>query len=71
MTKRKRTDAQAAAEANYEAVKKAAGEWVQVNVRLKAKADVAMMQALRERFPDMTDAAIAKMALKLLAGKKN
>lgn len=71
MTKRKRTDAQATAEANYEAVKKAAGEWVQVNVRLKAKSDVAMMQALRERFPDMTDAAIAKMALKLLAGKKN
>lgn len=68
---RKRTDAVRRAQSAYEADKLAAGQHVQVNLKLKAQADVALMKQLRERFPDMTDAAIARMALRELGKLEN
>lgn len=57
-------------QAAYEAEKLAAGEHIQINVKLKAAKDVAGFQGLRERFPDMTDTAIARLAIRELAAKK-
>ena len=61
-SKRPRTEAQIAAEEKYAATH----EVIQVNVRMKSKADLKMWKALRERFPDLTDPAIARLAFKKL-----
>lgn len=68
---RKRTAADKANQGAYEARKLAAGEHIQINVKLKAAADVADMEALRGRFDKMTDAGIARLALRELAAKAN
>lgn len=65
--KRTRTKAQVAAEEAYAAKH----EIIQVNVKWKAKADVKMFKALRKRFPDDTDSAIVRKAVKELAAKGN
>ena len=54
-------------QAAYEAEKLAAGAHIQINVKLKAAKDVAAFEGLRERFPELTDAGIARLALKELA----
>ena len=65
--KRPRTEAQIAAEAVYAAKH----EIIQVNVKMKAKADLKMWKRLRERFPDLTDPKIARIAIKKLAEEEN
>lgn len=65
--KRPRTEAQIAAEAAYSAKH----EIIQVNLKFKAKEDVKMFKKLRDRFPDETDSAIVRKAVKLLASKSN
>jgi len=65
--KRPRTEAQIAAEAAYAAKH----EIIQVNVKMKAKADLKMWKRLRERFPDLTDPKIARIAIKKLAEEEN
>ena len=65
--KRPRTKAQIAAEAAYAAKH----EIIQVNVKMKAKADLKMWKRLRERFPDLTDPKIARIAIKKLAEEEN
>ena len=64
---RKRLKSQIEAEARYEATHKI----IQVNVRWKTAKDIAMFEALRKRFPDMTDSGIMRMAVKELAGREN
>jgi len=66
-SKRQRTDAQVAAEEAYAASR----EIIQVNIKMKAKADVKMWKKLRKRFPDLTDPAIARAAIKKLADEEN
>jgi len=58
-------------QAAYEAEKLAAGDHIQINVKLKAAKDVAGFKSLRERFPELTDAGIARLAIKELAKKGN
>lgn len=65
--KRKRTEAQIAAEEAYAASR----EIIQVNVKWKAKADVQMFKKLRKRFPDVSDSMIVRKAVKELAAKSN
>lgn len=65
--KRARTEAQIKAEEAYAASR----EIIQVNIKFKAVADVSMMKKLRKRFPDETDSAIIRMAVKKLADKAN
>ncbi len=48
-----------------------AGEHIQVSLKLKAKADVDLFQALRRRFPDLTDTGIVRLAVRELSGKRN
>lgn len=55
----------------YTDAQRAAGEQVKLTVDLKAEADVAAFRALQARFPDLSNAAIAKLALRELAAKKN
>jgi hypothetical protein len=64
---RKRTAAQIEAEAAYAATHEA----VQVNVKWKTPTDVKMWKKLRERFPDLKDSGIARLAVKELAKKGN
>lgn len=68
---RARTPSTKSAQARYEKGKLATGEHIQINVKLKAAADVAMMEKLRARFGDLSDPAIARLALRELAGKGN
>lgn len=65
--KRPRTQAQIDAEAAYAAER----EIIQINLKMKAKADVKMWKKLRKRFPGETDPAIARMAIKKLADEGN
>ncbi len=67
MAKTKRTEAQIEAEAAYAAKH----EIIQINLKMKAKADVKMFKGLRKRFPGMKDSAIARLAVKELAEKTN
>lgn len=67
----KRTEAQAKAQKRYEEAKAKAGEHVTISVKLKTDADRAMLDRLKERFPDKTPTGIARMALKALDGKSN
>lgn len=60
-----------AAQQRYDADKTAKGEHVQINLKLKTKADVSMMQRLRARFEGEKDTAIARKALRELAAKAN
>lgn len=56
----------AASQRRYEAAKLDAGEHVQINVKLKTAADVAMIGRLRKQFPDDADPSIARHALRVL-----
>jgi hypothetical protein len=64
--KPRRTPAEKKAQAAYAQRKAAAGEHVQVNVRFKTATDLAMIDRLRARFPDLADAAIVRQALAAL-----
>lgn len=66
-SKRPRTEAQIAAEQAYSA----AHEIIQVNLKFKTKADVAMFKKLRARFDGEADSAIVRKAVKELAAKSN
>lgn len=68
MAKKKTTHA---AQQRYDAAKTQAGEHIQINLKLKTAADVKMLKGLRERFPDDKDTAIARIALRELAKKRN
>lgn len=57
------------AQARYQAAK--ASEYIQVNVKWKAKADVKMFEKLRKRFDGVSDSGIVRLAVKELAGKVN
>lgn len=60
-----------AAQQRYDAAKTEAGEHIQINLKLKTAADVKMIKGLRERFPEQKDTAIARLALRELAKKRN
>lgn len=60
-----------AAQQRYDAEKTAAGAHVQVNVKFKTAADVAMFQRLRDRFEGESDSAIVRKAVKELDAKRN
>ncbi len=47
------------------------GLFVQINVRVKTKARMAVLRKLRKRFPDETDPMIAWIAMEELAAKGN
>lgn len=59
------------AQGKYEREMLQAGEHIQVSLKLKAKADVDLFQALRRRFPDLTDTGIVRLAVRELSGKRN
>ena len=58
-------------QARYQAKKEAEGAYVQVNVKFKTAADVAMFQRLRDRFEGESDSAIVRKAVKELDAKRN
>lgn len=62
-----RTKAQVKAEARYAASR----EIIQVNIKFKSKADVKEFKKLRKRFPEDTDPAIVRMAVKKLMDESN
>lgn len=66
-SKRPRTEAQIAAEEAYAAKH----EIIQINIKMKAKADVKMWKKLRKRFPDEKDSGIARLAIKKLVEESN
>lgn len=68
---RSRTTSTKEAQARYEKGKLAAGEHIQINVKLKAEADVDMMSDLRERFAGESDPAIVRKALRELHARSN
>jgi len=67
--KSKRSEALIAAQADYEARERS--QWKQWNMRMKSKADLALVDELQARFPDLTLPAITRIALRELAAKKN
>lgn len=67
----KRTEAVKRAQAKYEKAKAEEKAHVQINVKFKAKADLEMMDRLKERFPDKTPSGIAREALKALDAASN
>ena len=67
----KRPPALKKAQAAYEAAQLEQGAHIQVNLKLKASADIKAFGKLRKRFPDLTDTGIVRMAVKELAGKGN
>lgn len=69
--KRERTPARIEAEQNRLQDLKDQGLFVQVNVRVKTAERMTVLKKLRKRFPDMTDAAIAWLAMEELAAKRN
>lgn len=71
MAKKSKKPAKHAAQQRYDAEKTAAGEHIQINTKLKTKADVSMMKRLRERFEGEADSAIARKALRELDAKAN
>ena len=71
MAKKAKKPSKHAAQQRYDAKQTAAGEHVQINLKLKTKADVEMMKLLRERFEGDKDTAIARRALRELAAKRN
>ena len=74
VTKRKkpaRSPALKAAQADYEARKRDAGEHVQWNMRMKTATDLDLVESLQRRFPDLKMPAITRLALRELAAKKN
>ena len=62
-----RTDATKKAQATYERDKLAAGEHVQIGLKLKTAEDVAMIEDLRSAHPSLSDAGIQATALSKLA----
>lgn len=66
-----RSEALKTAQAGYEARKRAAGAHVQWNMRLKTEADLALIDELQARFPDLTLPALTRLALRELAAKRN
>lgn len=71
MAKAAKKSGKYARQRDYQAAQRAAGAQVKITVDLKTDADVAAFAALKARFPDLTNAAIAKLALRELAAKKN
>ena len=67
----KRSPAARAAQSRYEATKLAAGEHVQVHVRLKASDDLDAWRSLKARHPDLSDRAIMVMAMREAAARAN
>lgn len=69
--KKKRPQSQIDAEAAHLQSLKDQGLFVQVNVRVKTAERMAVLKKLRKRFPDLTDPAIAWLAMEELAAKRS
>lgn len=66
-----RSPALKAAQSAYERTAREERRHVQWNNRMKSAADLALIERLKARFPDLTLPAIAKLALRELDAKKN
>lgn len=58
-------------QAAYSAAARAEGKHVKLTAELKTEADVANYHALTQRFPDLSNAALVKLALRELGAKRN